>query len=1023
SAYARLFGGEAGIDPYTRAVSNIYQDLFGEGSFIGKGVYDVDAFERALKGRLPENRILSHDLLEGCYLRSGLLSDVELVEEPPTRYRADVSRRHRWIRGDWQLVGWLRPQLHVLQGLPDAARGAPRNPLSALSQWKILDNLRRSLSPAALLVMLLLSWALLPDPALWTLGALAIVALVPLAAYLFDLVRQSMAALLAWQPARAAPSAGRQALQVLMALACLPHEAAYSLDAIARTLWRVLLSGRRLLQWQPSADVQHVAEPGSLRDLLATARTMWIGPVLALVTAMALVVLRPQALGVATPLLLLWLLSPLLVWWMDRPLQRDQPALSGVQTVFLRRLARRTWAFFEAYVGPDDHHLPPDNVQEQPVARIAHRTSPTNMGFALLANMTARDFGYITTGQLLARTAAALNTMEGLEKHRGHFYNWYDTQSLQPLRPHYVSAVDSGNLAGYLLTLRAGLLALPDEPTLVPTWCDGVRDTFGLLQEAFGDGTDGVAGDAMLQFEQLLMAHFKTPPTTLEGTRVMLEQQDRGATELLAAFTQAEAADAHETARSDALRWAKALAGHCRAGLDELLPLAPWASQPGTPGEPAIAVPSLRELVTRPIDSAHAAIEAQAHAKAHLAAIEDLAARAGALADMDHSLLYDSSRHLMSIGYNVEERRLDAGYYDLLASEARLGSFVAIAQGQAGQQSWFALGRLLTTANGEAVLLSWSGSMFEYLMPMLVMPSYENTLLGQTVQAAVQRQIEYGRQREVPWGISESGYNATDAALNYQYRAFGVPGLGLKRGLAEDLVVAPYASAMALMVAPAAACANLQRLAVEGAAGPFGLHEAVDYTPSRLPRGQRSVVVRSFMAHHQGMSLLALAYHLLGQRMQRRFEADPQFQATLLLLHERVPRVVAFHPHTADRAELRSTFSGPEAPIRIFNTPDTPAPEVQLLSNGRYQVMVTNAGGGYSRWKDFALTRWREDSTCDPWGSFCYLRDLASGEFWSTAYQPTQQRGDLYEAIFSEGRAEFRRRDFGLDTHTEIVVS
>ncbi|MDH3461988.1 MAG: cyclic beta 1-2 glucan synthetase, partial [Burkholderiaceae bacterium] len=252
---------------------------------------------------------------------------------------------------------------------------------------------------------------------------------------------------------------------------------------------------------------------------------------------------------------------------------------------------------------------------------------------------------------------------------------------------------------------------------------------------------------------------------------------------------------------------------------------------------------------------------------------------------------------------------------------------------------------------------------------------------------------------------------------------FGVPGLGLKRGLAEDLVVAPYASAMALMVAPAAACANLQRLAVEGAAGAFGLHEAVDYTPSRLPRGQCSVVVRSFMAHHQGMSLLALAYHLLGQRMQRRFEADPQFQATLLLLHERVPRVVAFHPHTADRAELRSTFSGPEAPIRVFNTPDTPAPEVQLLSNGRYQVMVTNAGGGYSRWKDFALTRWREDSTCDAWGSFCYLRDLASGKFWSTAYQPTQQRGDLYEAIFSEGRAEFRRRDFGLDTHTEIVVS
>ena len=1022
SGYARLCGGDAGIDPYTRAVSDIYQDGFGEGSFIGKGIYDVDAFERALAGWLPENRILSHDLLEGCYARSGLLSDVQLVEDPPARYSADVARRHRWIRGDWQLLSWLRRDLRGLPGRPRGQR-APRNPLSTLSQWKIFDNLRRSLSPAALLALLLLAWALLPEPGLWTLRALAIVVLVPLAAYALALARRALDWLRARDPTQAALPAGRQALQLVLALACLPHEAAYCLDAAVRALWRVLLSRRRLLQWQLAADVAQATVPGSLRDLVATARRMWIGPLLALSSAVALALLRPPALAVAGPLLLLWLLSPALVWWLDRPLRRDQPALSGAQTVFLRRLARRTWAFFEAHVGPDDHHLPPDNMQELPVARVAHRTSPTNMGFALLANLAARDFGYITSGELLARCSAALQTMEGLDKYRGHFYNWYDTQSLQPLRPHYVSSVDSGNLAGYLLTLRAGLLALPDAPVLAPSWCDGVSDTLGLLQEALGAGAALADNDRLLRFGQLLARHRQAPPTTLEAACAMLETLSHGASELQVALTAAEPAAGAQGAPSQARRWADALARQCRAGLDEALLLGPWASRPGAPDEHRTGLPSLRELAAPTPETGPAAGPSRAAAQARLALLEDLAARVGALAEMDQSFLYDSARHLMSIGYNADERRLDPGYYDLLASEARLGSFVAIAQGQASQQSWFALGRLLTTAGGAPVLLSWSGSMFEYLMPMLVMPSYENTLLDQSAHAAVRRQIDYGRQRGVPWGISESGYNATDAALNYQYRAFGVPGLGLKRGLAEDLVVAPYASAMALMVAPAAACANLQRLAAEGAAGTFGLHEAIDYTPSRLPRGQSSVVVRSFMAHHLGMSLLALARHLLGPLMQQRFEAEPQVQATLLLLHERVPHGVTFHPHTADRAALRSTLEAPETTIRVIDTPDTPQPEVQLLSNGRYHVMVTHAGGGYSRWKDLALTRWREDGTCDAWGSFCYLRDLASGALWSAAHQPTQQRGDSYEAIFSEGRAEFRRRDFGLDTHTEIVVS
>ncbi|MGH7909710.1 MAG: glucoamylase family protein, partial [Thermodesulfobacteriota bacterium] len=485
--------------------------------------------------------------------------------------------------------------------------------------------------------------------------------------------------------------------------------------------------------------------------------------------------------------------------------------------------------------------------------------------------------------------------------------------------------------------------------------------------------------------------------------------------------------------------------------LDDLTFLAPWLLLPAAPGRlgdlPDLGeIPTLRRLArleaellpaigprlgadATPEESAwldelrRAITEASRRAHERIAAIERLALQAGELARMEYDFLYDKARHVLAIGYNVGERRRDSSYYDLLASESRLSSFVAIAQGQLPQESWFALGRLLTNAGGDPILLSWGGSMFEYLMPLLLMPTYENTLLDQTCKAAVERQIAYGNQRGVPWGMSESGYNAVDIHLNYQYRAFGVPGLGLKRGLAEDLVIAPYASALALMVAPEAACLNLQRLAAEGLEGRFGFHEAIDYTPLRQRRGESSVVVRSYMAHHQGMSLLALAYLLLGRPMQKRFESDPLFQATTLLLQERIPRATAFHLHAAEMSDVRAIAGGPEMPVRVLASPDTPVPEVQLLSNGRYHVMVTNAGGGYSRWKDLAVTRWREDSTRDHWGTFCYIRDVTSGVFWSTAHQPALKRSRIYEAIFSEGRAEFRRGDDDIDTHTEIVVS
>jgi cyclic beta-1,2-glucan synthetase len=1050
SHYARLYGGEPGIDPYTRAISDVYQDMFGEGSFIGKGIYDVDAFEQSLGRCFPENRILSHDLIEGCYARAGLLSDVLLYEDYPARYSADVSRRHRWIRGDWQLAGWL------LRRVPGEGSCRHDNTLTALSQWKLIDNLRRSLVPTALTLLLLSGWALLSSVGPWTLSLIGILLIPSLFATVLELLRKPQDVLLRQHLAAVGQLVSRRFMQLMFELACLPYEAFFSLDAIVRTTWRMRVSRRRLLEWSPSSEAEGESARSGSNGLASGWQSMWIAPAIAAGAAIGLAGLKPTVLVVAGPILLLWFFAPVIAWWISRPLVRRKAALTAAQTRFLRTISRRTWAFFENFVGPQDHWLPPDNYQEYRVAAIAHRTSPTNIGMALLANLAAYDFGYITAGPLVERTSNTLRTMQGLEQHRGHFYNWYDTQTLQPLHPRYISTVDSGNLAGHLLTLRAGLLALGEDRILPARLYEGLSDTL----EIFADAVEAGLASQVAEFRNLLAAASATPAGNLVAARLSLVGLASSADALVTRLAgQPEVKDG-TAPESETSGWAQALAQQCREALDELAFLAPWlllAAAPngleefadiaeitGLPTLRALArldaelCPSIARRLDAPatseqrgwlVDLQRRITQGSERARERLEGIEGVARQSFVFAHMDYDFLFDPSRHLMTIGYNVDDCRCDPGYYDLLASEARLSSFVAIAQGKLPQENWFALGRLLTSTSGEPVLLSWSGSMFEYLMPLLVMPTYDNTLLDQTCKAAVARQIEYGKQRGVPWGMSESGYNTVDVNLNYQYRAFGVPGLGLKRGLADDLVIAPYASVLALMVAPEAACLNLQRLAAEGFVGRLGFYEAIDYTAARQRRGQSRVVVRSYMAHHQGMSLLALAYLVLERPMQRRFESERLFQSVMLLLQERIPKATALFPHTAQLSDVRSRSAAAEMPIRVFSSPNTPMPEVQLLSNGNYHVMVTNAGGGYSRWKDLAVTRWREDGTCDNWGSFCYVRDVKSGAFWSTGHQPTLKIPKSYEAIFSEGRAEFRRCDSAgaddgeIETYTEIVVS
>jgi len=1005
SRFTQLFAGESGIDPYTREVSDVYQDLFGEGSFIGKGIYDVDAFRLAVDGRFPENLILSHDLLESGYARSALVTDVNLIEEHPASYAIEASRRHRWIRGDWQLAGWL------LTHVPGPSSGGSKasrlpNPLTALLIWKIFDNLRRSLVPPSLLVLLAGGWLTGFGPAwFWPLLVIGLMLAPSLLGSVIELVRKP--AERDWLPHLAlnGKSALRPVLLALLTLILLPYDTLIYLDAIMRSGVRMLFTRRGLLLWHLPSYANRNARH-SLPDFFLE---MWVAPAFTIMLALALIFTRSTQWLFYAPVLLLWLLSPVAGWWLSNPLVPPLLDLSVEQQRFLHASARRTWRFFTDFVNSDENWLPPDNFQVYPAPLIASRTSPTNIGMALLANLTACDLGYISTGELLKRTENTLTTMEKLERYRGHFYNWYDTRTLQPLHPQYVSSVDSGNLLGSLLTLQAGLAELKDQPVLSVNAFSGLQDTLQVFSEYMPSPPSAELAQVLRILQGKLQSLTQNGLTLTSAVQLLNEFSLTGAALMTMLPVDGEL-----------YYWARAFEQQSRTHLDDLDFLM---------SEPTANIPTLADLVKVPASSFDslptAARSRYEGALRRIANIDDLIARCRELAVMDFEFLYDTQRDLLAIGYDVGERRRDPSCYDLLASEARLASFMLIAQGQAQQKHWFSLGRLLTSQGSDVSLISWSGSMFEYLMPQLIMPSFDNTLLAQTCKSAVLRQIEYGRQRGVPWGISESCYNGTDMHQVYQYRAFGVPGLGFKRGLGDDLVIAPYASALALTVLPAAACSNLQALAAAGFMGAYGFFEAVDYTPTRVPHGKTHVIVRSFMAHHQGMSLLAFAYILLDRPMQRRFMSAPQVRAAELLLQERVPKTGAtLHPHAAEvSAAARPPVAEEGAIMRVFTNPGIQIPEIHLLSNGKSHVMVTHAGGGYTRWRELAVTRWREDATSDCWGTFIYLRDRDTGRYWSTTYQPTLRRTDHYEAIFVQGRAEYRLRDQAIEAHSEISVS
>ena len=1068
SYYQQTFSGPSGIDPYASAVSDVYQDLFREGSYTGKGIYEIDAFEAALAGKVPDNAMLSHDLFEGLFARAALATDIELFEAFPDHYEAAAARQHRWARGDWQLLPWLFGRGHT-GSEPHRAVVIP-----AIGRWKILDNLRRTLSAPAAFLTLMVGW-MLPETSVWVWAGfiLTTIAVPSLLSFVLGLYPRRSGIALRTHFRGANIDLALAARQIALTVTFLAHQAWLMADAIVRTLGRLVFTHTRMLEWVTAAQ----AEGAYTCNLTGMYRRMAGGVVLAVVAAGGVAVLgRSESWAAAAPFVLLWISAPAVARWVSLPprLTRAEP-ISPADARTLRLIARRTWRFFETFVSPEDHALPPDNFQEDPKPVVAHRTSPTNIGLYLLSTLVARDLGWLGTLDATKRLEATLATMSRLELFRGHFYNWYDTRTLQPLDPKYVSSVDSGNLAGHLLVLGNGCRELIQQSSIEGDLFAGIDDAIQLLRGALEEVSDQrqthtVTKKQLSQAVDVLAMELLSRPVDAAGWTARFGRLN-ALSHTVSDMAQTLGQERGDEPDGELRVWADAVRACVDSHLRDVELFLPWvrfsakdrAALFNHPSEPSpewavIApffhpVPTLAAAPERFADALRALEHLREHERSGPLQDQATLARINLLADairrsvaditaltrrlmaiaqsvehmvhaMDFTFLFDPIRKLLSIGYRVPENSLDPSCYDLLASEARLSSFIAIAKGDVPSSHWFHLGRALTPVGNGSALVSWSGSIFEYLMPALVMRFPAGSLLCRTYELIVHRQIQYGRERGVPWGVSESAYNARDLDLTYQYSSFGVPGLGLKRGLSEDVVIAPYATALAAMIDPAAATQGFARLAEAGGRGTYGFYEALDYTGTRVPEGKDVAIVRAYMSHHQGMSLVSIANVLNNGVMRSRFHAEPIVRATELLLQERTPRDVPVTRPRAEEVAAAAQVRDLIPPVaRRFTSPHEATPRTHLLSNGRYAVMLTTAGSGYSRWQDIAVTRWREDATRDCWGSHIFLRDMETGSVWSAGYQPSGVEADAYEASFSEERAEIIRRDGDWSTTCEVVVS
>ncbi|NLI60079.1 MAG: glycosyl transferase [Clostridiales bacterium] len=1032
SSFALTFSGQTGVDPYTTAVSDVYQDLFCEGIFTGKGIYDVDVFNDVLREAIPENSVLSHDLLEGSYIRAGLVTDIQLIDGYPSNYISYAMRLHRWVRGDWQLIPWMSSRVFNFK------KEKVNNPLTIMSKWKVFDNLRRSLLSPSLFLLLTLGLTVLPRSDWFWLGIFSITLALPL---LMDLVSSLIGRMGSYKqsPIDILHDTKNLAMQIILTFVFLAHQAYLMTDAIVRTLVRVFFTRKNLLEWVTAADTDRRFK-GSLEDY-------WKKMLPAMIVAVGffiwVVLLRSSSLLIPLTISIIWLLSPLIAHRISQPKYKETPELSEEQIHKLRMIGRNTWKYFDEFVSSQDNWLPPDNYQEEPKIGLAHRTSPTNIGIALVATLSARDLGYISSSNVLDRLENTFKSLRKLETWKGHFYNWYDTLTLQPLKPRYVSSVDSGNLACYLILLKQGINELLSRPLIGREMILGLKDSIILDFEKKGRSIPSLI--RMLEARETV---------TLTEWKLTLNQLDE-----IGDYTDRQIEEFKNEIEEVApwvdllLETPKSILGE--NGLSEEIKenfhklmdsLNRDFSFKRILDDYNDILDNLSKVIlslrrTRPSEKQYQEITSWlkqleiALGESHMEA-RKIAKRIKRLVawieeifhKMDFGALYDEKKELFSIGYDIEADELQDVHYDLLASEARQTSFIAIAKGDIPQKHWFKLARSLTLVGDSRCLLSWGGTMFEYLMPLLIMKNYNNTLWNETYQTVIKGQKQYGDQRHVPWGVSESAFYAFDLKLNYQYKAFGVPKLGLKTGLIKDIVVSPYASIMALTIDPLATMKNIENLVAEGMQGNYGMYESIDYTPERVPHKRKSMIVKTYMVHHQGMIFLALNNYLNNNIMQERFHALPMVKATELLLQERIPqKEILIKDYKADHEIMdidteKKSFHEIQA-RHIIDTAHTPIPEVCVLSNNFYSTIVTNSGGGFSQYKGLGINRWREDVTRDNWGMFFYIKNLNSNHYWSSAYQPCLDAGEKYEVVFEADKAIFSRKDGNIETKTEVVVS
>lgn len=1040
--FAKLFSDPSGIDPYTKSISDVYQDVFNEGVYHGKGLYDYKLFHQILSNRLPQNQILSHDLLEGAYVRVAFASDIEFYDSFPETYPLFAKRQHRWVRGDWQLLSWLR------RTVPTTKHAREPNPLSLINRWKIFDNLRRSLLPITAMATLFLGWfSSLFIP--WSCLILVVIAL-PIILRMIDLTWITATTKLnsSWNDLY------KSLIKTVITFSLLPHQALINADAILKAIYRQYWSHCHLLQWTVSSVF-------TKRDQqICYIQLGWISA-LSVFLGLSLIFFSYNGLTLELPILILWMLSPFFCVLLSRPYIRPDAALLNPASIqYLRLLARRTWRYFDDFVTKEAHHLPPDNYQEKLKVEIAFRTSPTNIGLYLMSAISACRFGHITLLSLIHRLSDTIKTLKSLERYEGHFLNWYDIKNIAPLLPKYVSTVDSGNLLASLWAIEGKLHAIEKEPVLDPlNVILSIQDHMQLVFEALHKE----GRKATPEFRQLYMLtkSLRSIPHELQEDLVIMHHEIQ---------LRLESVKGLPHFPSEANYWLEKLQQLILDISNWINNTMPWIGLFNEPPAKQVAmlhpegirwkdiasqkIPTFQDILTRNIEGIIPFIgwlqmippgklneESSKWAQKFLDEVqrcflsaEELKGTIDGLlkelqelsSEMNLSFLYNKERKLFSIGYNVSNHRLDSSCYDLLASEARLASLIAIAKNDVPLEHWWALGRPTTEAFGMIVLQSWGGTMFEYLMPVIWCKNFSNTLLDYACKVAVKCQIAYAKQLGIPWGISESAYSRLDIHNIYQYRAFGVPFLGIKQGLENDFVVTPYSSALALMINPVAAIKNLKHLRnKEIMSGPYGFFEAIDYSREYRHDEYPGIVIHTYMAHHLGMSLCAFCNTLYEGYIQNIFHAHPRVKALETILYER-PDIS--NSKATGRAKEQvfpklSTTTSPAGSTH-FDSPLTPIPVTHLLSNGNYSVMVTNSGGGYSKYQNIDISRWRVDSTCDKYGSCLFIRDTERNVYFSSANFPAgNSPSSSYSVNFSNHKVEIRKKDIAIEALTEIAVS